>query len=98
MRLISPAQPSPHLLTTFSADTCVHLAAAQFFRMALSVKTCLILFLIITSYFIASSAPIIPISEIHTPLESMLLGLCTLASEVICMCGIDLRALLVLPF
>lgn len=81
--------PSPHLLNTFSADTCVHLASTQSLRMSLSVKTCLILFLIAACYHMASLVPI-PISKLHAPFDSMLLGSCNLASKVICIRDTDL--------
>lgn len=91
---MSLAQP-PHLLTTFTADTCVHLAAAQSFRMSLSVKTCLISFLITASYQMASSV-LIPISELQEPSDSRLFGSHTLVSKMVCREGIHRRALHIL--
>lgn len=79
LRLISLSQPL-HPLATFSADTCVHLAAAQSFKMSLSVKTCLILFLITASYCMASVPT--PNLDLPIPLDSVFFGSCILTSKL----------------
>lgn len=95
LRLISLSQPL-HPLTTFSADTCVCLAAAQSFKMSLSVKTCLILFLITASYCMASVPT--PNLDLPRPFDSVLFGSCILTSKVNYIGGINLRALHKLPY